>query len=610
MNERCNWFYESAANANPIAVETESSFMPKTMGEKTFDDHFEELATFYRENGSGIDIKKDIAKMVDNTSFMSEYKEALFRPVVEAFEAACPGDPHISNVVENANRYWDNKVYIYSESAGNIAGFLPMSTLEFPVLVKQFFGSILKDIIDVESIKSPHISKHVRKTVMVDNQTGDRYEYPKCMFDGTWEKLWEASKGLKIKEDVVPFTNGRLWKYDIIGGLTDGTPGVDTLSWQFKIISVQVGGQVYRIPGNGITVEFSTNGTLVNGDLDFVAPDGTHVEDTLSGQVNFKNGTISMSSSSGQVDGVVFEGYLSNTNNMRSISVAEERSIIKFTVEDGPRWVMPFTIEDIDDAAALSDINYYNRMVDEITKTQDMQECMIVIKFMCDQQRIYNGVQTDTYNLESTANTYEVDIMAPVGFAGDRFKYCASAIQFRLKSVIYQLSEDTKLDNMAFIVAGNSMATQLMGEFKEWKITQGTNVGGINVNGSYGYGTDMDANIRVVASNLYDPYTTNTVESTGKRELVLHIYVYSTSPDRITFKHLKYTNHLMTSQSQTAYQSPNAPGGAYNIVTATSRYKTIAIQGIQADLILLNSSFVYGEVPAKATRISGAPWGV
>ena len=46
---------------------------------------------------------------------------------------------------------------------------------------------------------------------MIDNNTGDEYEYPKCMFDGTWEKVWDASKGLKIPETVVPFTNGRLW---------------------------------------------------------------------------------------------------------------------------------------------------------------------------------------------------------------------------------------------------------------------------------------------------------------------------------------------------------------------------------------------------------------
>lgn len=607
--EKCNWFYESASNVKKEGVESKSSFGARaTVGESSFDEKFEELAEFYRESGSGIDIKKDMAKMLDDAVFMNEYKIALFKPVIEAFEAACPGDPHISHIIENAETYWDNKINLYQESA-NIAAYLPMSTLEFPVLVKQFFGSIMNHIIDVESVKTPHITKHVRVTMMVDNQTGDRYEYPKCMFDGTWEKLWDASRGHKIRDEVVPLTNGRLWKYDIIDGLTDGTPGIDELSWNFKIVGIQVAGNVYPIPGNGITIEYSTGGTLVNGELNFKTSDGTLIDDMISGQLNTKAGTISLTSASGQVEGVVFEGYLSNTNNMRSISVAEERRMQKFTIEDGPRWVMPFTIEDITDAAALADMNYYNRMVDEVTKTQDMQECMSVIKFLCDQQKKFNGIETDTYNLESLANTYTVDIKPPVGFAGDPFKYCASAIQFRLKAIIYQLSEDTKLDNMAFIITGNSMATQLLGEFKEWKITQGTSVGGISVNGSYGFSTDLDANVRVVGSNLYDAYTTEPTDETKQRELILHIYVYSTSPDRITFKQLKYANHLMTSQSQTAYSSPNSPGGAYNFITATSRFKTISVQGISADLILLNSDYVYGKVPDRPSRITGAPWG-
>jgi len=64
----------------------------------------------------------------------------------------------------------------------------------------------------------------------------------------------------------------------------------------------------------------------------------------------------------------------------------------------------------------------------------------------------------------------------------------------------------------------------------------------------------------------------------------------------------------MTSQSQTAYESRQAPGGAYNIVTATSRFKTISVQGIQAMLVMKNSQLVYGTAPAVGAPITGAPW--
>lgn len=607
--QNVSWFYESANDKSTNNDDLTSSFEALRESDGlSFDEKFESLAESYKD-AVEIDIKKDAKKMFADKAFLESYKHDLLLPVFESYLEALPNDPHAKKVIKEVEKYWDTKVRSYTESA-SLTGFLPIATLEFPVLVKQFFSSILKDIIELKTTKTPNIAKHVRTTYLVNNMTGEEYEYPKCMFDGTWEKIWDASKGLKIKENIVPLTDGRLWKYDIIGGLTDGTPGVDKLSVQFKIIGIEIGtGDMIPLPGNGITVEFSTNGTLVNGDLNFDY-NGTHIEDTIGGQVDFAKGIVSLATTSGQVKGVVFSGYLSNENNMRSVSVRERRSILRYVIEDGARWNMPFSMEEIEDAAALLDINYYNRMVDEITRTQEMQENQTVIKFLCDEFKKYNGIKTDIYDLGSVADVYYVDTRPKnPNFAGDPFKYIASAIQFKLKAIIHQIQEKTKLEGLSYVITGNSMATQLMNEFVNWKLEKGTSISGITVNGSYGYATDLDANVRVVTSNLYDPYTVDVVESTNKRELILHIYVYPTSADRITAEHIKYTSHLMTSQSQTAYQSPNAPGGAYNIVTATSRFKDISIQFIAADLVILNSEDIYGPAPDRATDgITGAPW--
>lgn len=608
-----SWFYESASERQHNGYqEPKSSFGAyQKDGAKTFNERFEELYEQYRTE-HGIDIKRDSKAMFADRDFMEQYKTDLLGPVFEAFKEMSPNDPHVASVVENVSRFWDTKVKNYTESA-SITGFLPIATLEFPVLVKQFFSSILKDIIEVETVKSPNITKHIRTTYIVNNQTGEELEYPKCMFDGTWQEMYAASKGWPIKDEVVLFEDGRLNKFDIIGNLTEGDPKVDKLSFQFKIIGIQVGGEVIYLRGNGITVEFSTGGTLVNGALDFVH-EGTKINDVLVGQVNFKDGTISMASTNGQVEGVVFSGYLSNEKNMRSVSVREKRDILRFTIEDGPRYNMPFSIEEIEDAAALLDINYYNRMVDEIVRVQEMNECMTVIQFLNDEFKKFNGVTTDVFNLESMARTYTVDLNPPRYFAGDPFKYISTAIQFKLKSIIHHLTEMAKIEGLSFVIVGNPMACQLISEFVNWKSQQGSNIGGITVNNGYGFATDMGANVRVVASNLYDAYTEDVVASKTPdgdaqscRELVLHIYGYPTDAEHISFRHLKYTSHLMTSQSQTAYQSTTAPAGAYNIVTATSRFHTLAIQGIQADLVLLNSANVYGEAPSRPP-ITGAPW--
>lgn len=613
-NTKTSWFYESAnERKNSGYEETKSSFGAfRKDGEKTFNEHFEELCESYKQQ-HGIDIKRDSRAMFADKAFMEQYKTDLMEPVFEAFREMSPNDPHVASVIDNVSKFWDNKVRSYTESA-SMTGFLPIATLEFPVLVKQFFSSILKDIIEVETVKSPNITKHIRTTYIVNNQTGEELEYPKCMFDGTWQKMWDASKGYPIKEDVVMFENGRLNKFDIITKLTDGNPAVDKLSFQFKIIGIVVGEEQIMLRGNGITVEFSTGGTLVNGTLNFTSPKGTEVDDVLAGQVDFMKGTISMASTTGQVEGVIFSGYLSNEKNLRSVSVREKRDILRFTIEDGARYNMPFSIEEIEDAAALLDMNYYNRMVDEIVRVQEMQECMTVIKFLNEEFEKYNDIVTDTFKLESTARTYKVDLNPPKYFAGDPFKYISQAIQFKLKGIIHQLTEITKLDGLSFVIAGNPMATQLIAEFINWKAQQGSSIGGIDVNNSYGFTTDMGANVRVVASNIYDAYTVDPVdsknadgESQQNRELVLHIYGYPTDAEHISCRHLKYTSHLLTSQSQTAYQSTTAPGGAYNIVTATSRFHTMSVQGIMADLIMLNSNLVYGDAPQRPP-VLGAPW--
>lgn len=608
------WFFESANDRTKSDVMTKSSFgAHQAEGEKSFDERFEELCEQYKEN-VGVDLKRDVNRMFTDPALMENYKTDLLAPVFESFRAASPNDPHVEGTIREIDKFWDNKVRSFTESAA-MTGFLPIATLEFPVLVKQFFSSIVTDIIEVESVKTPNITKHIRTTYMVNNQTGEELEYPKCMFDGTWQKMWDASKGFPIREEAVMFDNGRLNKFDIISELTDGNPQRDKLSFAFKIIGIVVGGEEIYLRGNGITVEFSTGGTLVNGTLNFVH-EGTQIDDILAGQVDFQNGTISMASTTGQVEGVIFQGYLSNEKNMRTVSVREKRDLLRFTIEDGSRYNMPFSIEEIEDAAALLDMNYYNRMVDEIVRVQDMQECMKVIEFLNKEFAKFNGVVTDTYKLESQAATFTVDLNPPKYFAGDPFKYISHAIQFKLKSVIHQLTEKAKIDGLSFIIVGNPMATQLISEFVDWKSQQGTSIGGITVNNSYGFATDMGANVRVVATNLYDAYTPDVVESKDPdgqtqsvRELSLDIYAYPTDAEHISFRHLRYTSHLLTSQSQTAYQSTNAPGGAYNIVTATSRFQSIAIQGIQAKLIMLNSALVYGEAPARPP-IVGAPWDI
>lgn len=658
-----SWFGESTANTpKDLAVTPRSSFDMCSEG-KSFNESFADLFEQYKTTG-GIDIKRDMGAMIADRAFMEQYKEDLLSPIKDGFMAASENDPHMATHAANVDMLWDSNLRSYNESA-SVTGFLPISTLEFPVLAKQYYASITKDIIEVEAVKSPNIVKHIKTTYLVDNNTGDMYEYPKCIFEGTWEKIWDAAKGVAFPSDVsISIADGEGFNLNVVNfanvaaatDLSDPTatdyatnlakvqaavhptattgPSADAdgfinfadgkLSYNIRITKIDYAvtsgsgdtatTKTYTVvlPGQGITVDLATNGNLVNGNLNFTTTvNGTQVivEDVISGRVDFQKGTMSVSSASGKTTGIYIEGYLSNEDNERSVSVREVRSLEKFMIEDGPRWNMPFTIEEIEDAGAMLDMNYYNRMVDEIVRTQEMIESQSVLKFFETEYQKFKGVNFNRYNLESIVSEGYVDLKAPAGFAGDPFKYMANAVQFAVKGMIHKLTDAAKLDNLSFVIVGNPMATQLLSEWTTWKMQQGTTVGGITVNNSYGFMTDMGAPVRIVASNQINAYTqmpatlsdaikaaaNDATYAAGKKELYIRILAYPTDPEHISFRHLKYTSHLLATPSQSAYMANGtAPNGAYNIITATSRYKDIVIQGLQCKLMFLNSSKVYG----------------
>jgi hypothetical protein len=60
----------------------------------------------------------------------------------------------------------------------------------------------------------------------------------------------------------------------------------------------------------------------------------------------------------------------------------------------------------------------------------------------------------------------------------------------------------------------------------------------------------------------------------------------------ISYKHLRFARHLTNSPENAGYQDAANPGGQAVLVTTSSQYKTIAIQGIQGRIICKNTYLV------------------
>jgi hypothetical protein len=183
-------------------------------------------------------------------------------------------------------------------------------------------------------------------------------------------------------------------------------------------------------------------------------------------------------------------------------------------------------------------------------------------------------------------------------FAGDPWEYRTNAIHNSLASIIYELCDRGKLENLGFVVYGNPKAIRLIQKFVTWTVQKSTEIGGVQMNHSFGVMTDFETPVRVVASNRIEAYTTipayqeNTDEGDVSREYFYHIVAYPMDKFHISYKHLRFARHLTNSPENAAYADAANPGGAAVYVTTSAQYKTISIQGIQGRIIFKNTVLV------------------
>lgn len=676
VGQRGSWFQEQK---NMINNSSEQELDTLRDG---FDNNFKDTVNTLAHTYGGINVMKDAKKMMDNPDIMLEYKTLMLDPITAelreaAEEATDPGEKiHLESVADQLETAWDSSVqsFLVQESY-NTSTYLPLATLDFPALIKQYIRFLGKDIIPVQTASSTNIEQRIFIKYLVNNQTGEEYEVPRVYWqkepDGTptWKKLWNAGKGVRIN-DKEPIRLSEIAeapnkKYDMFNHLLqdDGKaypkqnePGAfektlrSRLSYDFNIQFVEVdltkivddestthkneikealqkllGEEAeefkkgdtakVKLPGAGIAIDIQTGGVFLNGiitenmKLPVVHPDTNlpigltvQLSDMLSGRVDFVKGTLT-ASSCGPVVGLFVSGHISNETNLRTIGFREYPEIRKFLISDGCRFQLPFTVEDFTEANASLNFNLYNRLVQELVVNQEMFEDESILEYLDEEFDKYNGYDSDIWSLESYTHTEYVDLdptsISP-SFAGDPWEYRTNAIHNAINSVIYELCDRGKLENLGFVIYANPKACRLLNKFVTWTVKKSTEIGGVQMNHSFGILTDSDLPIRVVASNRVDAYTlipayqpeVEDQENTLSREYFFKIVAYPMDKFHISYKHLRFARHLTNSPENAGYADINNPGGQAVLVTTSSQYKTISIQGIQGRVICKNTVLV------------------
>ena len=684
------WFQEQQAMVNSLTDKELRGLRDN------FDSRFENAVGDLKHT-YGVNVMSDAKRMLENPEIMTEYKATLLDPILDDlrnYPAETEAERvHMEQVADQLDAAWDSSVksFVVQESY-NVSNYLPLSTLDFPALVKQYIRFLGKEIIPVQTASSTNIEQRIFTKYLVNNQTNEEYETPAIYFkkdtDGKplWKKLWNAGKGYRINESLLTLdtiAQSANKKFDIFTWLLndegqpmtldrktnlrarlsydfdiqfvhlkgEGTTTVYALNsfeigaekpadfptgyfmddkgatpatnddWDntkaqtfYKAEAVQNTGIKVKLPGGGIQIDIQNGGVFLNGgiteDMRLAVIDETTglptgemksgISDRLSGIVDFVKGYVT-ASSCGTIDGIYIKGRMSNETNMRTIGFREYPEIRKFLISDGCRFQLPFTVEDFAEANASLNFNLYNRLVQELVTAQEMFEDESILEFLDEEFDKYDGYDSDIWKLESYTHTEYVD-MDPTAispnFAGDPWEYRTNAIHNSLASLIYELCDRGKLENLGFVVYGNPKAIRLIQKFVTWTVQKSTEIGGVQMNHSFGVMTDFETPVRVVASNRIDAFTTipayqaDTAATDVSREYFFHIVAYPMDKFHISYKHLRFARHLTNSPENAAYADAANPGGAAVYVTTSAQYKTIAIQGIQGRLIFKNTVLV------------------
>jgi len=549
--------------------------------ENGFDATFEAAVNELEQ--SRINYFMDIAAMIKNPEIMAAFKESALSSIKTESDQRSDVDKWgaYSNMYNQVSQLWDNCTADFVRESTTVGQLMPIKAIDYPVLVKQHLSLATKDILQTEVTKSPVIKKQMEQVWIVDNQTQDRWRYPQCFYNEDYKTIYAAGKGLPIKEDVVKLP---IFNYDIIGNLTDAVvPAREKFTFNLKIKAV-VAGDV-QIPVNMWINVHTSQWMGGNIDAKYTDAEGNEVEvkDMLSGNVDFISNTVTLSSASGAVTGVIFEGYLSNEKNERAVSFDYTREEREWKIEDGHRVNIPYSIEQLDDAKALLNMDLYKKTYDNMAEYLTQMEDSQVIDFLDEQFDHFTGLELDPLQWNSFVRFKDFNCDSTIQTVALQSEYIEKQLKWEIDRFIIDLTNTAKMEDLTFVIYGNPKYVSLLGKNVNWVLNQGSTTGGIKHNYSYGVMTTGNVKVQVVSALKFDEKHPN--------HQGLRIVPIALNPAQMTFKHFKYNTHILTAKDS-AYKAPDLPGGSYTNLMGVSRYTDAAVQGIQGLVTFSNAEFI------------------
>ena len=500
------------------------------------------------------------------------------------------------NMYDQVSQMFDNCVEDFVKESTRVESLLPIKMIDFPILIKQSLKLVSNDIMQTEVVDSPIVKKHLEQTYIVDNNDlKKRWRYPQCFFSDEFQEIYKAGKGLPIKE--TPIDIATLKNYDVVKNLTDAAVAERenfTMDLRITKLVVDADGEDATIVLNPPMRINLSDGTWLGGKIDrkVIKPStaGTgseeevEINDLLMGMVDFQAKTTSLSCVNGKIKKVIFGGYLSNELNERSVGFEYVREEREWKIEDGTRASVSYSLEELEDAKALMDIDLYKKTYNNLADYMANMEDSDVLRWLDEQFELYNGIEVDPLGFDGFTSEDVFDCDSTSITTALPNEYIEQMLKFKIDGIIVDMCDKAKLEDMTFVIYGNPRYIRFLDSKVNWVTRPGSTANGVKLDYSYGVMTSADVKVQVVSTKKVNA----SYDKDKKLHAGLRIIPFPLSKEQFTFKHYKYTTHVLTSQNS-AYRDANRPGGSKTYLMGVSRYTNAAVQGIQTKLKIANA---------------------
>lgn len=501
-------------------------------------------AVFESYTQQGVDLIHDLPNIIasdkNKQDFIGAVTESLSDSALFTNPAAAKS-PFYSNYADRVEQLLDNTLdTIATESV--MTGYAPIVAYNPFFLKKQWIDCIFKDVLMTEIPKTPVIELGFERRYLKDLE-GNEYPLPEALYDDELVKnLIDASTGLNIKEDPIDINLCKdlsLIDPNYIPGVIAGdhtvelTPGIHVCS----VVMQDSEGTEHTVPTN-ITVDISTH-NFVKGAIkyDVLDADSGEVKETLTdeliGRVNFKDGKVTVMSTTGAVTKVCFRGKTANRFNQRSLDVVRRvEKIEKVMPESGPRLNAAVTIEDAADALALQQIDIIadniNVMGSTLANFEDAEIKSFLVNSFEAQKRgneagvKYNELGDNTMIVEGSFNAlpyegYSITIPEWMKASREYFERIVGALKLKLRS-----------SNVIIVAVANPNIIRFLQDGINWVFSDDTQISGVKLSYNFGIYTSAQDRVHILTSMRMS-------EDEGIRFVVIPL-----TQELITFKHYKY----------------------------------------------------------------------